>query len=209
MGQRLGLEIVLNGNILANAYYHWSGYTVPAAKLAEQVISYIRNHQDKENNKLLLTVKALNYTGAGFDTSELERIKKEKFREIYDFATDMLAYNRNCGLIAITAAGIRETHTWIDCNVVIDIGTEIVCFDEYFYFGDEERQEYIKDYGMTPEEYVKKHPETVVDISPFWNGEFLNLNMENFEAFARYICPYNSEPEYWMANGVIVATVVF
>jgi hypothetical protein len=27
MGQRLNIEIVKNGDVLANSYYHWSGFS--------------------------------------------------------------------------------------------------------------------------------------------------------------------------------------
>lgn len=33
MGQSLNIEIWNNGEVLANAYYHWSAYTESAAKI--------------------------------------------------------------------------------------------------------------------------------------------------------------------------------
>jgi len=38
MGQRLNIEILKGGKILANAYYHWSAYTLPALELCKGII---------------------------------------------------------------------------------------------------------------------------------------------------------------------------
>lgn len=60
MGQRLNLEILetKNGvdNILANAYYHWSGYTSSAIRLTEKAIESIfktKNLEKSDDRRLL------------------------------------------------------------------------------------------------------------------------------------------------------------
>lgn len=39
MGQRLNIEIFNNGQVVVNAYYHWSAYTRSALELTAKVIS--------------------------------------------------------------------------------------------------------------------------------------------------------------------------
>lgn len=39
MGQRLNIEIIREGNLLTNAYYHWSGYTSSAITLSKLALS--------------------------------------------------------------------------------------------------------------------------------------------------------------------------
>lgn len=45
MGQRLNLEITIGENVLANAYYHWSGYTTSSLKLVESALKKIRRRK--------------------------------------------------------------------------------------------------------------------------------------------------------------------
>lgn len=48
MGQRLNIEIVKDKKVLANCYYHWSGYSNSAVNLAIQIIErfeYIRKYK--------------------------------------------------------------------------------------------------------------------------------------------------------------------
>lgn len=47
MGQRLNIEIVKNGEVLANSYYHWAAYSEVAIDLAIQIINkyeYIKKY---------------------------------------------------------------------------------------------------------------------------------------------------------------------
>ena len=39
MGQRLNIEIVKNGEVLANSYYHWSGFSNSSIDLAIRIIN--------------------------------------------------------------------------------------------------------------------------------------------------------------------------
>lgn len=48
MGQRLNIEIWKDGKVLANAYYHWSAYSVCAVDLARKnYISHSRCQRRK------------------------------------------------------------------------------------------------------------------------------------------------------------------
>lgn len=39
MGQRLNIEILKNGEVLANSYYHWSGFSNSAINLTIYIIN--------------------------------------------------------------------------------------------------------------------------------------------------------------------------
>ena len=49
MGQRLNIEIIENGKVLANAYYHWSGYTSSSLELTQEILEAIEkiNYEDR------------------------------------------------------------------------------------------------------------------------------------------------------------------
>ena len=53
MGQRLNVEIWNNGEVLANAYYHWSAYTESAAHIVDKALNYIKNNPVQDDNHLL------------------------------------------------------------------------------------------------------------------------------------------------------------
>lgn len=80
MGQRLNIEIVKNGKVLANSYYHWSGYSSSAINLTETIITkfdYIKKYNVEgyiKNKDLLLAIRLLETTGAG--VTDIEGTRK-------------------------------------------------------------------------------------------------------------------------------------
>lgn len=79
MGQRLNIEIVKNGEILANGYYHWSGFSNSAINLAIQIINnyeYIKECKVERYIKkqdLLFAIRLLEETGAGVNDIDQTR----------------------------------------------------------------------------------------------------------------------------------------
>lgn len=79
MGQRLNIEIKKKDKVLANCYYHWSGFSNSAVNLALDIIKnfeYIDKFETKDptNNKdLLFAIKLLEKTGAGVNEIEATR----------------------------------------------------------------------------------------------------------------------------------------
>lgn len=79
MGQRLNIEIVKNGEVLANSYYHWSGYSNSAVDLTIKIIEefeYIKKckvEQYIKNQDLLFAIRLLEETGAGVNDIEETR----------------------------------------------------------------------------------------------------------------------------------------
>ena len=79
MGQRLNIEIVKNGEVLANSYYHWSGFSNSAINLIIEIIrnyKYIKKYKVEQyikNQDLLFAIRLLEETGAGVNDIENTR----------------------------------------------------------------------------------------------------------------------------------------
>lgn len=137
MGQRLNIEILKNDEILANSYYHWSGFSNSAVDLAVQIISnfeHIKKYRVEKyikNQDLLFAIRLLEETGAGISNID-------KARKLLEDNTNNLLIKkcdgRNEGIIGITKEDIEETRYWEEGRVSIDIEKQTVDFnviDEY------------------------------------------------------------------------------
>ena len=103
MGQRLNIEIHEGEKCLANAYYHWSGYTQDALELTEKIIYHYP--ECRVSTGYECACELLQYTGARFSSDELVRCG------VKHALADMISAgaNRDNGLIAISEEGIEET----------------------------------------------------------------------------------------------------
>lgn len=116
MGQRLNIEIFNEGKVLANAYYHWSGYTSSALALTKTIIENV-NKIVCENDRLK-AVWLLQTTGAGLPDDERNSIEAKDFTGISDFT------DRNSGIIAVSHKAIQETRYWEEARVTIYLDEE-------------------------------------------------------------------------------------
>ena len=123
MGQRLFLGIRYKGHTLAGAYYHWSGYTIPAINLLKEVHKYIENSD--EPNKYLLAIRALEHIGAGFETdssnncSEIDALHNTFFpNETFNKESD-----RNEGILSASFDGIEELLKCSEFSCYFDMDT--------------------------------------------------------------------------------------
>lgn len=126
MGQRLNLEIHNDGELLANAYYHWSAYTSSSLSILEDVLKAYK--KSKEIDPLKIAVEILHETGAGINETERSLIEKDtsgRFVGI-DFHD---AINRNEGLLSVTVSGMEDTRKFEEGRVTVDIGKEEFIFD--------------------------------------------------------------------------------
>lgn len=138
MGQRLNMEVCYDGEVLANAYYHWSAYTSSSLNILEAVINAYNKRT--EINPLRVAVEILQATGAGVNGDERNRISKDtdgKFAGI-EFKD---AINRNEGLLAVTDEGIENTRRWEEGRVTVDISTEEFVFDVMWNMSDEDYED--------------------------------------------------------------------
>ena len=137
MGQRLNIQFEDNTGVLANAYYHWSGYTSSAMLLTNQIISSDLIDDTSISNKVK-AVKLLELTGAG--------LTKEEFNDDFPSHLYKESKDRTNGLIAISKEGIEETQSWEEARVTIDLDAQQIYFNVYWDVN-------IEDYD--PEDVVK------------------------------------------------------
>lgn len=126
MGQRLNMSITRKGKVIANAYYHWSGYTGSAAAITSRVYDFLSDNKDVIKNPKLLAIRALESTGAGLEEPEYEYLKslKSYMKESFNIGQD-----RNTGLIAVTPREVKETIKWAETSSYIDMDTLLISFD--------------------------------------------------------------------------------
>jgi hypothetical protein len=137
MGQRLNIEIINDDKVLANAYYHWAGYTTSAISLTETILhSFI----DDGRYDLPKAIALLKSTGATFNSEENDLALLNK--ELIQFTlTDEDTIHRNKGLISFSKKGIEETEYWEEARVTINIESKCIDFDVFAYITKDEYEE--------------------------------------------------------------------
>lgn len=121
MGQRLNLEFQYGDKVIANAYYHWSGYTI--SSLAEllavhELIEYDNIHDEKSAIIELVNVydnKLHKLSGLTLDS--LDEVKKY----IPEYPGIKNELNRNFGLLSISEKGMNLTREWMELILRYDI----------------------------------------------------------------------------------------
>ena len=146
MGQRLNIQIEANDTdtnetkVLANCYYHWSGYTSSAMELVNEIVkSGIYNLDILD--PVEKAIRLLEATGAGLANDELTDIYNEpKYR---------IATGRNSGIIAISEVGTSRVVDWEKSRVTINLTTGSINMSDMFYdetdvYSREDRQNHQK-----------------------------------------------------------------
>ena len=191
MGQRLNIEIVKNGEVLANSYYHWSGYSNSSINLAIRIINmydYVRKYNVEKyikNQDLLFAIRLLEKTGAGVNDIDATR-------NLLGDETMNLKLNqckgRDEGIIGITEEDINETRYWEEGRITIDINTKTIDFGVIHEYTLKELQE---DYD---EEEIKE-----LDIKDI-DREFNNILFEDVFELKAFIDKSNYKEEYYFHN---------
>lgn len=146
MGQRLNIEIVKNNELLANSYYHWSGYSHCAINLAIKIINnfnYIKKYkvENATNKDLLLAIRLLEETGAGTNKSDID----ETIKRIGLIDENIILKNcqgRNEGIIESSKEGMEENRYWEEGRVTIDIENQKIKFEVFNNISEEDKNEY-------------------------------------------------------------------
>lgn len=146
MGQRLNLQIEMDipnsseAKVLANAYYHWPGYTSSAYELVKMIAdSEYWNDNGKITDPVEKAIRMLEVTGAG--------LTKDEFTEAYPESKYKLSLSRRDGLIAISEAEMLETQVCEEARVTINLTTKMVDMGGVYYLykedeiDDEEEEE--------------------------------------------------------------------
>ena len=130
MGQRLNIQIEANDTdsnetkVLANCYYHWSGYTSSAMELVKEMVDSGMYNLDILD-PVEKAIRLLEATGAGLTEDELT--------EAYNTPKYKLATSRNTGLIAISEKGIEDTVYQEESRVTINLTTGSINMSDMFY----------------------------------------------------------------------------
>lgn len=191
MGQRLNIEILKNGEVLANSYYHWSGFSNSAINLTIHIINnfdYIKKYKVEEYIKkqdLLFAIRLLEETGAGVNDIE-------KIRKILEDQTMNLKLkpckDRNEGIIGVTKEDIEETRYWEEGRVSIDIEKKTIDFNVMYEYTLEELKE------NYDEEEIKE-----LDIKEI-NRNFKDIPFEDIFELKAFIDKANYNGEYHFRN---------
>ena len=130
MGQRLNIQIEANDTdtnetkVLANCYYHWSGYTSSAMELVKEIVdSGIYNLDILD--PVEKAIRLLETTGAGLAEDELT--------DTYSIPEYKLATSRNDGLIAISEEGTYRVIEWAESIVTINLTTGSINMSDMVY----------------------------------------------------------------------------
>ena len=130
MGQRLNIQIEANDTdtnetkVLANCYYHWSGYTSSAMELVNEIVDSGMYNLDILD-PVEKAIKLLEATGAGLAEDELtDTYNEPKYR---------IATNRNTGLIAISEEGTNRVADWEESRVTINLTTGSINMSDMVY----------------------------------------------------------------------------
>lgn len=165
MGQRLNIEIRRNGNVLANAYYHWSGFTSSSLVLTKRILGNVENiqHQDP----IVLAVRLLETTGALMTTAEIAEMRKRGVEEEFKSAVD-----RSDGLIAISETGMENTRYWEEARVDINLDEKIINFGALRV---NSKSSYLAEYEKTEEQHSQL---------PFTQNDFSRISFSDFNRIA-------------------------
>lgn len=189
MGQRLNIEIIKNGETLANAYYHWSAYTSSSLELTKLIIDAIDEVKNKDD--VVRAVRLLEKTGALLTSDEVE-VMKQRTKEEFKQAT-----SRNDGLIAISEKGIESTRNWQEEYLEIHLDKEAVNFN---VFWKDKKDSYLDEYEKS-EELYQQLPKITFD--------YTNIPFTEFNQFATQINQLIKEEIYSMRleNGDVLSFI--
>lgn len=123
MGMRLLIEVLKDGKLLANCYYHWSAYTFCAAELTKTVINKW-NDIDEAEDPVVRAVYALESSGGSL-SMDSRKLFKEEYPDS-PFADRRV--DRDDGIIAIDTIDMNQSRSWYEYSVDIDFGTMEVSF---------------------------------------------------------------------------------
>lgn len=149
MGQRLNIEVVSRGNVIANSYYHWSAYSLSAAELAIDALLFACSGGPVEQ-PLITAIHCLEETGAGFNDDSIDYAKE-------NLGLDLTRFNRclgrNEGILEISEQGIDGNRRWEEGRVTIDLDAKTanfqvwygMPFDEYLRYRTQELEETVEE----------------------------------------------------------------
>lgn len=146
MGERLNIEVVKGNKLLANSYYHWSGYSNCAVNLTIEIVEsfeYIKKYKvdNVKNKDILLAIRLLEATGAGTNESQISNTIKTI--GLIDTNVEIKkCKGRDEGIIEISEEGMNENRSWEESRVTIDIENQKINFEAYQEIDEEDKKYY-------------------------------------------------------------------
>lgn len=135
MGQRLVIEIKEGDTVLANAYYHWSGYTETSLNLLNEVMNkgILNNIPIKfsKGDEQLYAIKLLETTGAKILEEDF-KIATLKF-PMNEFETSK---NKTDGLIAFSEKNINKNMDSAEAIISIDLKSRTIDLGGIYNYED-------------------------------------------------------------------------
>ena len=155
MGQRLNIQIEMDipnsseSKVLANSYYHWSGYTSSAYELVKMIADsdYLKD-DCTITDPVEKAIRLLEATGAG--------LTKDEFTDTYPESKYKLCTGRNDGLIAISEKGITVIQNWEEARVTFNLSTNMVDMGGVYFLDEVDEED--------EDGYVADIPELEYDL---------------------------------------------
>lgn len=140
MGQRLAVNINKNDKILANAYYHWSGYSYASLETIMPIIGILENY-DLENFDVADAIKVLQTTGAEVTDEEIKYCNENNI----EVKRQTENINRNQGLVAVSEEEIKNTLDWAEEIIDIYVDEKQICYGVYWDVDEDEIEKEAKE----------------------------------------------------------------
>lgn len=163
MGQRLNIEIKNNKEVLANCYFHWSGYSKSSLIITKLIIEYLKNNNVSFDKKGCVNI--FESIGASFNQESFSRAK-----ELGIVSGDFIKCNgRNDGLISVDEIGMQNTRKWEEGRIEINIENKTFnfkCAWEKNYMDDDDIWEKISNMFYEIKDIESRHniPFEKIDI---------------------------------------------
>lgn len=183
MGQRLNISLESDGEVVANAYYHWSAYTRSAAYIVQTICDVWDEVKEEGQSQAEFACRLLHETGAGFNQEEITRIRYQLDDRVNTFPL-WPAINRNRGLLAITQNGIENTVIWEEGRVTIYLDSGVI---DFWVTSSMTSDEYKSEYGYDNLDHLprlRRDPTAGLTVENFWKFyAFLEENQGNCEFY--------------------------
>ena len=183
----LNLEIIYNGECIANAYYHWGGYSYSALELLVQAGKAFRPGIKDKHEAVKLAVEMLESAGAKLWLDEVSVYKDLSS----DFGTHEIASDESDGYISVSEIGMKDNRRFEEEKSSIIINRNN-CFIDFECFFIEKAEDYdeniIKYFGENQNIYQ-------------WSDQLPELPFDPYELMTvedaeKYLCDVDLDIDY-------------
>ncbi len=179
MGERLSISFIHSGAEIANAFYLWGASTSSATTFTKEILDAYQMLKSQIADPVERCVRALHAGEAGFPDDEKALIEKA-CPHYLELANEFPMEEQQCGLIAVSPAGMAHNTSDVLSTVQIDIDRETVCMDAFVPIDEEFYEEEPEEQEMTSEEFSEFMEENTIDLGD------MNLGQMRFSDFARF-----------------------